>query len=92
VQFPGDESFFDEIERRYELGGDDKMILAAARQAFRRWAEITAIIDAEGVLVRGRYEEVPRAHPLLGAERAARNAVAELLVKLKLPPPEVEVA
>jgi hypothetical protein len=86
VTIPATPAWFDAIRDTYALGSDDEALLALAEQAYGRWRELATRIDEDGVMVPGRYEGVERAHPLLGAERAARNAVAEILVKLKLPP------
>lgn len=83
TELPHDHAWFDEVERRFELGPDHRALLAAARQAWSRWQEIVGRIDADGLLLPGRWGLV--AHPLLGPEARARQAVVAAVKALNLP-------
>jgi len=76
--------WFDRVRAEFVLGPDDEAILCAAEDAYKRWQELKERIDTDGIMVSDRFGH-PGAHPLLGAERAARNALAELMAKLRLP-------
>jgi len=58
-------------------------LLAAALDAHARARLCRAQIDKEGLTVRGKGG-VPKPHPLLGAERAARQQLVSALKKLKV--------
>jgi hypothetical protein len=79
-----DEAGWDAIQAAYALGPDHEMLVAAGRQAWRRWRQIAARIDADGLLVPGRYDGVDRVHPLLSAEVSARAALVAILNGLDL--------
>lgn len=82
---PTDEAGWDAIASTYALAPDHEMLVAAGRQAWRRWRQIVERIDADGLLVPGRYDGVDRVHPLLATEIAARAALVGILNALDLP-------
>jgi phage terminase small subunit len=73
-----------DLEERYDLSPSERALLEAAEQAWNRWRELVAKIDADGVLVEGRYENTERAHPLLASEQVARQAFMRALKALKV--------
>jgi RNase adaptor protein for sRNA GlmZ degradation len=72
------------IEEKYDLDASESALLEAAEQAWQRWQDLAARIDADGVLVEGRYENTERAHPLLSQESVARQAFMRALRALKV--------
>jgi hypothetical protein len=76
------EQYLDQIIEAYTCGPEHLMLIAAARAAVRRWLEIKVVIDREGVLLPGRYENSTRAHPLLAPETKARTAAVVALEKV----------
>lgn len=84
-RIPASEAEWDEIEQRFQLGPDHKMLLAAGRQSWRRWKQIVERIDKDGLLIRGRYKNADRVHPLLAIEVHARAALVQILHHLDLP-------
>jgi len=61
----------------YRLAATERAILQAGCEALDRQAEARALIDAEGLIIEGRYG--PRAHPALAIERDARLALVRTL-------------
>lgn len=82
VEVEDAERYLDQIIEQYECGPEHLMLIASARAAVRRWLEIKAVIDEEGVLLPGRYENSTRAHPLLPAETKARTSAVVALEKV----------
>jgi phage terminase small subunit len=76
---------WDAIEHDFALGPDHRMLVAAGRQAWRRWRAIAERIDADGLMIAGRYQGTDRVHPLLDAEIRARAALVSILNALGLP-------
>jgi hypothetical protein len=75
---------FEVLERDFELGAHHRAIAEAAMQARARWIELRDRIDADGVVVKSRCRDGFKAHPLLAAERAARESFVRLIRELNL--------
>ena len=72
------------IDASYDLDATEAALLEAAEQAWQRWQDLTERIDADGVILAGRYEHTERAHPLLASEQVARQAFMRALRALKI--------
>jgi phage terminase small subunit len=78
------------VEEMYDTSGPDaQMALEIGRQAWARWRQIVERLDAEGLVLPGRYRGSSRLNPLVAAETAARDAVLRVLKALDLPPSAV---
>lgn len=75
----------EEIREKFELPVELEQLLQAAEQARERWQSIKAQLDAEGLMVDGRYEGVKRINPLVSAEARARESFVRTLKALHLP-------
>lgn len=80
---PQSESDWDDIERRFELAAEHRILLQVAREAWRRYVEIRDRLDEEGLITEGRF--VPRANPLISLEVTTRAAMIRALKALNLP-------
>jgi P27 family predicted phage terminase small subunit len=76
-------AWWDRLASEYGIGSDGDeagvLLLQTAMEAFDRMRACQASIDAEGVQVRDRFQQV-KPHPLLPAERDSR---AQMLAALK---------
>jgi len=60
-----------------------RLLLETALKAFDRMNEAAAVLDAEGVTIRDRFEQV-KPHPLIPVERDARAGMLAALKALNL--------
>jgi phage terminase small subunit len=81
------EGWWDEIESNWELTPTHRMLIAAGRQAWRRWREATQLVERDGLVIVGR-KGASRLSPALSAEFRARESLVKILSYLDLGQPE----
>ena len=69
--------------KRYLLEAHHEKLLTATAEAHDRMTEARAVIKAEGMIYKNRFDE-PRAHPAVAIERDSRIAFTRLLRELGL--------
>jgi P27 family predicted phage terminase small subunit len=83
-------AWWDRLMHDYEdWGASDLLLLEAALQAYSRWQQARTAIDAEGLTVRDRFDQV-HAHPACGVERDSRAAMQKALSELGLEAPDAQ--
>jgi hypothetical protein len=70
------------INTEWELDQPAQLILHGVLQAFDRWREATAILNAQGLVVHERGQT--KTHPAHAVERDSRQAVARGLKMLNI--------
>jgi hypothetical protein len=81
---PPEAELWTAIVRDYALNDDAALeLLGTAMQARARMRRCRAAIDRDGEVIRDRWN-VPRAHPLLVAERGARDSFLMAMRQLNL--------
>ena len=71
------------IVSAYELDEHETALLREAVRTIDRLDELHAVVDAEGLMVEGRYG--PKVHPAMVEARQLKIALARLLAALRLP-------
>lgn len=66
-----------EIEEEWKLDPKHQMLCTLGRQAWTRWTQLKDLLDAQGVMIKGRYGS--RLNPLISAEARARESLIKVL-------------
>jgi hypothetical protein len=82
-------SFIDFVLSEYELGPEERPLLAEIERTLTELDRISASLADSPVVVEGSTGQ-PRAHPLLAEARAHRDTLAKLVKALGLPSAEDE--
>lgn len=80
---PKTRKWINRIQREYELEHRHVLLLIAAGEALDRCAEAREKLEAEGLTVKDRFNQL-RAHPMIAVERDSRIAFARLLREVGL--------
>jgi hypothetical protein len=73
-----------DIRAQFDLPAELRRLLEVAEEAERRWLSIKAELDAIGGYTVMGQAGVPKLHPLVAAERAARDAFQRALKTVNL--------
>lgn len=69
--------------REYEFDDHGLVVLAQALEAFDRMREAQALLTAEGIVVRDRFDQ-PKPHPATLIERDSRASMLRALAQLHI--------
>jgi hypothetical protein len=75
------QGFFDRISREYQLTCAGLELLKVAAHTLSRWRQAKAILDIEGLYVKG---QIPRIHPAAKVEHDCRLSFCRMLKELSL--------
>jgi hypothetical protein len=74
----------DDVRAQFDLPPELKRLVEVAEEAEARWLSIKAELDAAGAYTVMGQAGVPKLHPLVAAERAARDAFLRSLKTVNL--------
>jgi hypothetical protein len=81
---PNAQTFYDDIDKLFELEPHERLLLEAASRVLERIEELEARLDGEYVTTTARGGQ-PRVHPLVPEIRQQYLVLGRLLAALRLP-------